>query len=137
MVIPEHSMLHVQFDPVILKNPEALVTEFMMLYFPPHLSLQAEQESVHTNVQKFAALLQESSDSFYGASGGWVDVLLHPPNSAASARVYLALFGWASVEAHMKVAETQIFKDNISLLAGLKGLRHMESFHFTAPELGA
>lgn len=140
MVIPEHRMLHVCFDPhpaiALRQSKTPVVTEFTMLYFPPHHP-QADLDAVHTSQQKFSAIVKQevSPEAFYGATGGWADVMLNPPGSAAMAKVYVALFGWASVEAHAQFKESQAFKDNVELLAGLKGLRYTESFHFLPREL--
>lgn len=131
-------MLHVEFDPplsTVLRQPKAVVAEVIMLYFPPHS--HTDVSAVQPSQQKFAAMVQRevSPDSFYGASGGWIDVLLNPPGSAGMSKVYMALFSWASVEAYTKFKESQAYKDNIQLLVGLKGLKATESFYFVPREL--
>jgi len=95
------------------------------MYYPASIS-SADQEAHHANMTKLGEKFM-SIEGFKGGSGGWSvedDIAYDPANvvmapegaQAQKAKVYLAVLGWQSVEAHHKGRETQTFKDNRPLL---------------------
>ena len=122
------TMLHAHLDPhppsAALSSTSSPVTEVITAYF-------SQQNSYYASnfLQAAKAVEQKPESGFKGKSGGWVeeDVESEKLGDGKKGKAFVGLFGWESVEAHMKFRETQEFKDNIHLLRD--GTAGMEVHH--------
>lgn len=123
------SMLHVDFEPAgsYTKATSAPVTEVATFYFG---SKEAPADYLD-GVRKFAEIFDDkeiTSAGFLGAALGLShEDNLKSPKEGLEGRAAVLVIGWESVEAHMKVRETQLFKDNIHLLRN--GVKDAEVHH--------
>ncbi|KIX09467.1 uncharacterized protein Z518_00547 [Rhinocladiella mackenziei CBS 650.93] len=132
------SFYHVHFDPhppnKALVGTEPMATEIITAYFPLDYSPE-DQKTFDDGMKTFASVFEGSANGFIGAFGGWVVEELDIPNTSEKGKVYVALIGWTSVEAHMKCRETQTFKDNVHYLRGAKDLKAINVFHVPSQEV--
>lgn len=95
------------------------------MYFPSDIS-SADQDAHGANMQKIGDAFKQIP-GFKGGSGGWSieevpytkSEVVAAPDSApetTKAKVFLAVLGWESVDAHMQGRNTQTFKDYSPLL---------------------
>lgn len=76
------------------------------------------------------------AEAYRGSAGGW-SVETDVPQSGDAAKkgkVYVAVIGWASVDAHHAFRETKEFKDNIHLLREAEGIQATELVHVETTE---
>ncbi|KAL2429858.1 hypothetical protein ABEF95_000891 [Exophiala dermatitidis] len=128
---------HVNFDPQpptrALADGGPFATEFITIYFPTDYSAD-DQKVFEASLNKLVDVARKHSQGFKTSAGGWAVEQLDLPDGSSKAKVFIALFGWESVEAHQKFRETQVFKDNIHLLRGAKDLKAVSVFHVLAKE---
>ncbi|KAK0642426.1 hypothetical protein DIS24_g9038 [Lasiodiplodia hormozganensis] len=82
---------------------------------------------------EFARVAAENAQGIVGSAGAWAeeDDVEHASlkDVGGKGRVFLALIGWESVDAHMAYRETQAFKDSIvklrALVSGIE-MHHVE-----------
>lgn len=121
------SMLHVDFEPAggYTKATSAPVTEVATFYFG---SKEAPADYLE-GARKFAEIFEnEKTAGFLGAALGLShEDNLKSPKEGLEGRAAVLVIGWESVDAHMKVRETQLFKDNIHLLRN--GVKDAEVHH--------
>ena len=106
-------MFHVNFVPhPPLSNVLSSITEVITCYFETH------DPEYDGNVNKLVDAMKEKAEGFKTASKGWVieDVEHEKIGSGKKGKAFVIVFGWDSVEAHMKFRETQAFKDNVHCL---------------------
>jgi len=110
------SMYHTNFDPhppsAAISSTSSPVTEVITCYFASH------DPGFEEKVKKLAGIIKENTETFKAAAGGWIieDVEHESIGSGTKGKAYAVVFGWDSVEAHMKFRETEAFKENIHLL---------------------
>lgn len=124
-------MRHANFDPhppSAALSANSPVTEVLTAYFT------SKDDSFDEKAKKFVGILQEKAEGFKGASGGWVmeDVEHEKIGEGKKGKAFVAVLGWESVDAHMRVRETDAFTENIHLLR--EGPVAMEVHHTTFNE---
>ncbi|EXJ78459.1 hypothetical protein A1O1_08859 [Capronia coronata CBS 617.96] len=131
-------LYHVHFDPhppaVALVDDGPIATEFITVYFPPDYSAEDEKTFREVNMKNLLAAVAENAKGFKDSASGWVVEELDLPDGSGKAKVFVALAGWESVQAHLNFRETQSFKDNIHWLRGAKDLKTLAVFHVPAQE---
>lgn len=105
-----HVVLKPSTDP--LKSP---IVEWMTAFFPSTTSA-AEKDKYVANAEKFIAECKPAAKGFLGFAYGWVIEEVSHPKVDGKALAMVAVIGWESVEAHMSLRETDVFKENVALL---------------------
>ena len=116
-----------------LKSP---VTEVLLAFFPSDFS-QAEKDATTFQFQQFEEKAFDKCSDVKAVSYGWgVEndfPVLGGEGDAGS--MFSAFVGWPSVEANMKFAETEAFKENIGLIGGIKRMVKMVVLHIHCSNL--
>lgn len=117
-----------------LKSP---VTEVLLAFFPSDFS-QAEKDATTFQFQQFREKAFDKCSDVKAVSYGWgvendFPVLGGEEGDAGS--MFSAFVGWPSVEANMKFAETEAFKENIGLIGGIKRMVKMVVLHIHCSNL--
>lgn len=113
-----------------LSDTRAGATENLQVYFPASYS-QASQDTFAAAAKKLTDAIDGATDSgMTGAAGGWViEDVPYAKAEGGKAKLFQAVLGWTSVEAHMKFRETETFKENIHLLRDAEGMLGFDVFH--------
>ncbi|KAF2088561.1 hypothetical protein K490DRAFT_39840 [Saccharata proteae CBS 121410] len=131
-------LYHVEFQPhppKPLSQTIAPATEVLTMFFPASLST-ADQESVTENMKKLGSAIEDSKpEGFRGISGGWVVEELDNEKVGGKAKAFMAVIGWASIDAHMQFRETDEFKSNIYLVRDAPHLKDMKMVHVESKEV--
>lgn len=115
---------------------EAPVTEVLTLFFPSDLD-DAAKEALSQQFEEFKTKALDQAADCRGVAYGWstendVPVTGEPGKTGS---LLVAFIGWPSVEAHMKFRETEVFKENIGLLRGMKDIVKLGVFHVACKSL--
>ncbi|KAI2472983.1 hypothetical protein F4781DRAFT_257507 [Annulohypoxylon bovei var. microspora] len=129
---PRRPPFHIAFaahPPSVLDGGASPVAEVFQAYFAPDVSDEARAK-VEATVTAFLRKLEaETEGGLTGESAlGWsveTDVLFKGEPS----RVFVAAIGWTSIEAHMRVCDTEAFQTNISMVRTLEGMKGREFCH--------
>lgn len=113
----------------VLSDHVSPATEILNVYFPLDYS-ESDQQKFEEGLKKVVAVIEKDARTYTASSGGWVVEDVEIPGTSEKARMYQALIGWQSVEAHMSFRETQSFKDNIHHLRAAKDLKKLHVTHF-------
>lgn len=122
----------------------APATEILAMYYPSSIS-SADQDG-HTANMKTVGEKFASIEGFKGVSGGWSveDDIAYDPSAvsmategatAQKAKVFLAVIGWQSVEAHMAGRQTDVFKEYAPLLRKTGGTLGLKVSHVHAERI--
>jgi len=106
-------------SPLVLQSP---ITEVLLAYFPSDISA-AGKESTATQFQKLVEKSLGGSTDVKAVSYGWGVENDFPVRGEEGQRGSLltAFIGWPSVEASMKVRETEVSRKNVELIQGIEG----------------
>lgn len=91
-------------------------------------------------MKKVVSAIESSAPagSYRGSAGGFsVEDDVPGPSSGEKGKVYVAVIGWESVEAHKANNQTQAVKDVIPLLRDAKGMVSHSNVHIEATETQA
>ncbi|OAP63897.1 hypothetical protein AYL99_03124 [Fonsecaea erecta] len=134
---------HVRFLPEIttatidpFSTNTAPATEIVTMWLP-RLYSEADQARLVENVKAFLAVLEREAKGYKSWVGGWVEEEegIDIPGTDGKGKAYVLVVGWESVEAHKEFCETRAFKENISLVLGVKDLKKIEAVHASLIEV--
>ncbi|KAF6835544.1 hypothetical protein CPLU01_04220 [Colletotrichum plurivorum] len=154
---PEEHWLFIDMDHALLRPPnieyhprscltdpwppdvlaEAPVTQVLMLFFPSDLD-DAAFNSLTIQFEGFKTKALDQAPDCRGVAYGWstdgdVPVMGQPGRTGT---VLMAFVGWPSVEAHVAFRQTELFRENIALLKGMKDLIiKLDYFHLACKSL--
>lgn len=119
---------HVGFQPhpatAALSDTNAPVTEVLTLYFQQSV----DTSKVESELKKFMSGVEESikDNSLKGSAGGWSEEGVENEKVGGKAKVYVAVIGWESVEAHNNAKKG--FESSMPILQGL-GFKDINMVH--------
>lgn len=126
---------HTHFTPhpasAALSDTNAPVTEIVRWYIDP----SADTSKVESNVKDLVKVIEANATGYKGSAGGWSVEEVESPNGGHKCKIYAAVLGWESKEAHMNFRETQHFKDNAHLIKELPGLKDASMEHAKLQEI--
>lgn len=117
------------------------------MFFPKDIS-ENDQKTQAANATKFLEKLQADVPSLRAAASGWSledniaykkDTVSHAPENAQDqdAKVFLAVLGWDSVEAHKEATQLQVFKDNAHYLLDQGSCLGLSVYHISGQQVDA
>lgn len=112
------------------------ICEILTVYFPASVSDSTRSE-FESRLKKLVSVMESnaSAEAYRGSAGGWsVENDVSRDGSDDKCKVFLALLGWESVDAHKSFSQTQEFKDNIYLLREAEGVVGTTMSHVDATE---
>lgn len=118
-----------------LKSP---VTEVLLAFFPSDTSL-AEKDAATSQVQQFIEKAFNKCSDVKAVSYGWGvenDFPVLGGEEGKTGSILTVFVGWPSVDANMKFAETEAFKENIGLIGGMKGMIKLALFRINCRNFG-
>lgn len=132
-------LYHVGFQPhpatAALSDTNAPVTEILTLYFESSV----DKSKVESDLKKFVGEVESSvtDGSLKGSAGGWAEEDVENAKVGGKGKVYVAVIGWSSVEAHNSAKKG--FESSMPILRGLPGLKDTQMVHvkFTEQSGGA
>jgi hypothetical protein len=98
----------------IYTNPPTPVTEIVTFYFQSPLA-RDRQAAFDKTLADFSERMAKKAEGSTARAGGWMveeEEVEH--KTLGKCRAYVAAYGWASVEAHMKYRETKDFRQTIA-----------------------
>lgn len=122
-------LYHVGFQPhpasAALSDTNSPVTEVLTLYFEQSVDIS----KVESELKKFVSGVEESikDNSLKGSAGGWSEEEVSNEKAGGKAKVYVAVIGWESVEAHNNAKKG--FESSMPILKGLPGLKDVHMVH--------
>jgi len=122
-------LYHVGFKPhpatAALSDTNSPVTEVLTLYFESSV----DTSKVESELKKFMSAVEESikDNSLKGSAGGWSEEEVENEKAGGKAKVYVAVIGWDSVEAHNNAKKG--FESSMPILQGLPGLKDVQMVH--------
>jgi hypothetical protein len=134
-------LTHGEFTKHVVLTPSSLVlrspvTEVLLAYFPSDISAAGKDAAI-AQFQKFVEKSFSGSSDVTGVSSGWGvenDFPVRGEKGQAGS-VLMAFIGWPSVEASMKVRQTEASKENVGLIRGMEGIVKLAIFHISCRTL--
>jgi len=111
-------------------------TEVLTVYFPPSYS-KTDQEKFEGDIKKLVDMIEKHAKAYKGSAGGWAIEEVTIPGTSESAKAYITVIGWSSVEAHTAFRDTQHFKDSIHYLREAKDMKKSTFVHVSLKEVQA
>jgi hypothetical protein len=114
------------------------VTEVLLAFFPSDISL-AEKDAATFQLQQFIEKAFNKCSDVKAVSYGWGvenDFPVLGGGEGKTGSILTVFVGWPSVDANMKFAETEAFKENIGLIGGMKGMIKMVVLHINCRNFG-
>lgn len=130
------TLYHVGFKPhpatEALSDTNSPVTEVLTIYLDP----STDTSKVESEVKKFMSEAESSikdKSLLKGSAGGWSEEEVENAKAGGKTKVYVAIIGWASVEAHNTAKKD--FESSLPILKGLPGLKDMQMVHVKFTEM--
>lgn len=109
----------------------APVTEVLLAYFRPDLSEDGKR-AASAQLEEFLEKAGGGCPGLLSTNHGWLvenDLPVRGVEPAQKGSLLMILWGWESIDAHMRFRELEAFKSNIALLTRMEGLIKLSMTH--------
>lgn len=122
---------HVDVIPAPAQALKSPVTEIILAYFPPDISLD-EKAQVSLRFQQFAEKGLHKCTEITSISHGWGvqnDFPVIEAEDGQTGSLFIAFVGWPSIDARMKFQETDAFKQHVEFITKMEGTLKTVTIH--------